>query len=83
MATDFRSASGQRSTERSAWRRRGRCPGTEATPLDPFLDFFEAIRDGREALVNFDDAVRVQAVLDAAERSAAGGGVWVDLPTDG
>jgi predicted dehydrogenase len=56
-------------------------PRHEATPLDPFLDFFLAIHDGREAGVTFDDAVRVQEVLDAAERSAAGGGDWVDLPT--
>jgi predicted dehydrogenase len=57
-------------------------PRHEATPLDPFLDFFQAIHDGREALVTFGDAVRVQEVLDAAERSAAGGGIWVDLPMD-
>ncbi|MBW3632029.1 MAG: Gfo/Idh/MocA family oxidoreductase [Chloroflexi bacterium] len=56
-------------------------PRHEATPLDPFLDFFQAIHDGRDPLVTFDDAVRVQAVLDAAERSAASGGVWVDVPT--
>ena len=58
-------------------------PWHSGTPLDAFLDFFQAIHEGREASVTFDDAVRVQAVLDAAERSATGGGVWVDLPTDG
>jgi len=58
-------------------------PWHSGTPLDAFLDFFQAIHDGREASVTFDDAVRVQAVLDAAERSAASGGVWIDLPTDG
>ena len=57
-------------------------PWHSGTPLDAFLDFFQAIHDGRQAAVTFDDAVRVQAVLDAAERSAASGGVWVDLPTD-
>jgi predicted dehydrogenase len=57
-------------------------PWHSGTPLDAFLDFFQAIHDGRPASVTFDDAVRVQAVLDAAERSAASGGVWVDLPTD-
>jgi predicted dehydrogenase len=56
-------------------------PWHSGTPLDAFLDFFQAIHDGRQASVTFDDAVRVQAVLDAAERSAASG-VWVDLPTD-
>ena len=56
-------------------------PRHASTPLDLFLDFFQAIHDGRPALVTFDDAVRVQEVLDAAERSAAGGGVWVDVPT--
>jgi predicted dehydrogenase len=58
-------------------------PRHEATPLDPFLDFFRAIRDGRAAAVTFDDAVRVQAVLDAAERSAAAGGNWVAIPSTG
>jgi predicted dehydrogenase len=57
-------------------------PRHSGTPLDAFLDFFQAIHDGRAAAVTFDDAVRVQAVLDAAERSAASGGVWVDLPID-
>ncbi len=56
-------------------------PRHEATPFDPFLDFFQAIHDGRDAAVTFDDAVRVQAVLDAAEQSAARGGVWVDVPS--
>ena len=57
-------------------------PRHEATPLDPILDFFQAIHEGREAVVTFDDAVRVQEVLDAAERSAASGGGWVDVLTD-
>jgi predicted dehydrogenase len=50
-----------------------------ATPLDPFLDFFRAVHDGRPAAVTFDDAVRVQAVLEAAQRSAADGGAWIDV----
>jgi predicted dehydrogenase len=57
-------------------------PWHTGTPLDPFLAFFQAVRDGREAPVTFDDAVRVQAVLDAAERSADAGGAWVDLPAE-
>lgn len=52
-------------------------PRHQATPLDPFLDFFRAIHDGRPAAVTFDDAVRVQAVLEAAEQSAGNGGGWV------
>jgi len=44
-------------------------PRHEATPLDPFLDFFQAIHDGREALVTFDDAVRVQEVLGLRDLS--------------
>jgi predicted dehydrogenase len=58
-------------------------PRHEATPLDPFLDFFQAIHEGRPAAVTFDDAVRVQAVLDAVEQSAAEGGAWVDVPGEG
>jgi predicted dehydrogenase len=57
-------------------------PWFTGTPLDAFLEFFQAIHDGREAPVTFADAVRVQAVLDAAERSAAGGGGWMDVPGD-
>jgi predicted dehydrogenase len=57
-------------------------PSFGGTPIDAFLDCFQAIHDGRPAAVTFDDAVRVQAVLDAAERSAAGGGVWMELPSD-
>lgn len=56
-------------------------PRHEATPLDPFLDFFQSVHDKRDAAVTFDDAVRVQAVLDAAERSAANRGDWIDVPT--
>ena len=52
-------------------------PRHQATPLDPFLDFFRAVHAGRPAPVTFDDAVRVQAVLEAAEQSAASGGAWV------
>jgi predicted dehydrogenase len=52
-------------------------PRHAATPLDPILDFFRAVRDGRPAAVTFEDAVRVQAVLEAAEQSAATGGMWV------
>jgi predicted dehydrogenase len=58
-------------------------PRHAGTPLDPLLDFFQAIHDGRPAAVTFDDAVRVQAVLDAAERSAAAGGAWMDVPAAG
>jgi predicted dehydrogenase len=54
-------------------------PRHQATPLDPFLDFFRAVRDGRPAAVTFADALRVQAVLEAAEQSAAAGGAWVTI----
>ena len=57
-------------------------PRHEATPIDSFLEFFQSIQTGAKPQVNFDAAVRVQAVLDAADRSAGGGG-GVDLPTDG
>jgi predicted dehydrogenase len=58
-------------------------PRHQATPLDPFLDFFRAIRAGRRPAVTFDDALRVQAVLEAAEESAAAGGAWIDVPATG
>src|SRR5438105_997383 len=41
-----------------------------SNPLDPFVDFARAIHDGRDAWVTFEDAVRAQEVLEAAERSA-------------
>ena len=58
-------------------------PRHQATPLDPFLDFFRAIQEERPAAVTFDDAVRVQAVLAAAEESHAAGGAWVAIPATG
>jgi predicted dehydrogenase len=50
-----------------------------SNPLDPFVDFVRAIGEGRDAWVTFEDAVRVQEVLEAAERSAREGR-WIDLP---
>jgi predicted dehydrogenase len=51
----------------------------DSNPLDPFIDFVRAIQDRRDAAVTFDDAVRVQEVIEAAERSAESGR-WVELP---
>jgi predicted dehydrogenase len=53
-------------------------PRHQSTPLDPFLDFFRAAKEGRPASITFNDAVRVQAVLEAAEQSSASGGTWVE-----
>jgi predicted dehydrogenase len=53
----------------------------ESSPLDPFVDFVRAIRADRDAWVTFEDAVRVQEVLAAAERSAREGR-WVALPLE-
>jgi len=55
-------------------------PRHDGTPIGSFLDFFESIQTGQPFPVNFDAAVRVQAVLDAAERSAADGGAWTQVP---
>lgn len=52
-----------------------------SNPLDPFVDFVRAIHEGRDAWVTFDDAVRAQEVLEAAERSHREGR-WVDLPLE-
>jgi len=56
-------------------------PPTHASsnPLDPFLDFVRAIHEERDAPVTFEDALRAQEVIEAAERSAATG-AWVDVP---
>ena len=56
-------------------------PRHQGTPLDPFLDFFRAAKEGRPASVTFDDAVRVQAVLEAAEQSAAAAAPGSIVPT--
>src|SRR4051794_20063083 len=53
-------------------------PRHQGTPLDPFLDFLSSASEGRPASVTFDDAVRVQAILEAAEQSSAAGGIWVE-----
>jgi predicted dehydrogenase len=53
----------------------------ESSPLDPFVDFVRAIGEGRDAWVTFEDALRAQEVLEAAERSAREGR-WVDLPLE-
>lgn len=53
----------------------------QSNPLDPFIDFYRAIHDDRDAPVTFEDAIRAQEVIEAAERSAAAG-AWVDLPID-
>jgi predicted dehydrogenase len=57
-------------------------PHHAGTPISCFLDFLRAIHDERDPPVTFADAVRVQEVLEAGERSAQRG-AWVDLPLAG
>jgi predicted dehydrogenase len=54
-------------------------PRHHATPISSFLEFLRAVSEERDPPVTFEDAVRVQEVLEAAELSAQRGG-WVDLP---
>ena len=50
-------------------------------PLRTMLDFVAAIRTGTKASPDFEDGLRCQEVLEAVERSAAGG-QWQCLPME-
>lgn len=50
------------------------------TPFRPMIDFVEAIQENRDPSPNFEDGVRCQAVIEAAEISAHEG-KWTSVPT--
>lgn len=58
-----------------AWWPPGHIIGYEHTFVHTMKDLMEGIKTGESPAPTFEDAYRVQAVLDAVERSA-GGGVW-------
>ena len=61
------------------WWPDGHIVGYEHTFVHHLADFVTALADKTAFAPNFDDGVRVQAVLEAAQQSAKGGG-WVKVP---
>ncbi len=65
-----------------AWWPPGHILGYEHTFVHTMKDLMDGIRTGTSPAPNFEDAYRCQAVLDAVERSVAGGG-WTRPETEG
>ena len=65
-----------------AWWPPGHIIGYEHTFVHTMKDLMDGINKGESPAPTFEDAYRVQAVLDAVERSA-GGGVWTRPETGG
>jgi predicted dehydrogenase len=64
-------------------------PNTKV-PLDPFdsahtaliYDFLQCIQEGRQSMLNFNDAVKTQEILEAAYKSAGQNGKTINLPLE-
>ena len=65
-----------------AWWPPGHIIGYEHTFVHTMKDLMDGIKTGKSPSPTFEDAYRVQAVLDAVERSAEGGG-WTKPETGG
>jgi len=63
----------------SAWWPPGHIIGYEHSFTHEMRDFIEAIATGTDPAPSFADALQVQLVLDAVERSAAAGTVWTEV----
>ncbi|MBB4689057.1 Gfo/Idh/MocA family protein [Amycolatopsis jiangsuensis] len=63
-----------------AWWPPGHLLGYEHTFTHEVADLLTAIGDGRDPEPSFEDGLRVQRVLDAVERSAAGEAGWTAVP---
>jgi len=63
----------------SAWWPPGHIIGYEHSFTHQMRDFIEAIAVGKDPEPSFMDALQVQRVLDAVERSAADGAGWTDV----
>jgi predicted dehydrogenase len=66
----------------SAWWPPGHLIGYEHAFTHQMRDFVEAVAVGKDPEPSFADALQVQSVLDAVERSAAAGAGWTDVPAD-
>ncbi len=62
-----------------AWWPAGHLLGYEHTFTHEVKDFLEAISAGTDPTPSFEDGLRVQRVLAAVARSAAGHGAWTDI----
>jgi predicted dehydrogenase len=71
----------------AGWWPPGHGLGYDHTFVNQARDFIEAVRVGEDPSPSFEDGLGVQRVLDAVERSAAGGATWVScamtVPTPG
>jgi len=63
----------------SAWWPPGHIIGYEHSFTHEVRDFIEAVATGTDPSPSFADALQVQLVLDAVERSAAASTVWTDV----
>ncbi len=66
----------------SAWWPPGHIIGYEHSFTHQMRDLIDAIANDRDPHPNFDDALRVQYVLEAVERSAKSG-AWTEVPVPG
>jgi predicted dehydrogenase len=65
----------------AAWWPPGHGLGYEHSFTHQMRDFVEAVATGKDPEPSFADALQVQRVLDAVERSAAANAGWTDVPT--
>ncbi|WP_203921529.1 Gfo/Idh/MocA family protein [Rugosimonospora africana] len=63
----------------SAWWPPGHIIGYEHSFTHEMRDLIEAVAGGTDPRPSFDDALQVQLVLDAVERSAAAGSAWTTV----
>jgi predicted dehydrogenase len=63
----------------AAWWPPGHIIGYEHSFTHEMRDFIEAVATGADPAPSFEDALRVQLVLDAVQRSAEGGSAWTDV----
>ena len=64
----------------SAWWPPGHLIGYEHSFTHEVRDFLDAVAAGADPTPSFEDAMQVQLVLDAVQRSAAASAGWVDVP---
>jgi predicted dehydrogenase len=65
-----------------AWWPPGHIIGYEHSFTHEMRDFIEAVADGTDPWPSFEDALGVQLVLDAVQRSAANSACWTEVPDE-
>jgi predicted dehydrogenase len=66
----------------SAWWPPGHIIGYEHSFTHQMRDFVQAVADGTDPHPSFDDALRVQEVLDAVQRSASRNSSWTEVAAE-